>query len=112
MADCPSCRRPLPPRVFDDQRQNVIATDAAGRRLEHHLPRKPWQLLAALRRRPGQVMERGSLEAALYDHEADYPDSRTIDAHLVRVRRALAGTPYRIACVRGVGWRLDQDAAP
>lgn len=104
MPDCPSCRRPLPPGIFDDQRHAVLTNGDA-----HYLPLKPWQLLAALRRRPGQVIERGSLEAALYDHQADYPDSRTIDAHLVRVRRALAGTPYRIACVRGVGWRLDQE---
>jgi DNA-binding response OmpR family regulator len=78
-----------------------------GRRLE--LPSRAFAILKVFARRPGEVVSRDVLldEAWGYD---DYPNTRTVDNHLVKLRRALEDEPDRprwLVTVHGAGYKLD-----
>jgi DNA-binding response OmpR family regulator len=87
--------------VFDEENHAVNG---------HRVAPKVWGILTALRRRPGHIVTKRAMEEALYDHAADYPNSRTVDVYICKARKALASTPHRIVNVWSVGWRLDQVA--
>ena len=79
----------------------------AGKRVE--LPSRAFAILKVFARRPGEVVSRDVLldEAWGYD---DYPNTRTVDNHLVKLRRALEDEPDRprwLVTVHGVGYKLD-----
>ena len=61
-----------------------------------------WVLAAA----PGRVYSRSQLLELVWDDAADM-DERTVDVHVLRVRKQLAGTPASdlIETVRGMGYR-------
>src|SRR5260221_13994283 len=61
-----------------------------GARIE--LPSRAFAILKVFARRPGEVVSRDVLldEAWGYD---DYPNTRTVDNHLVKLRRALEDEP-------------------
>jgi DNA-binding response OmpR family regulator len=80
-------------------------TDAAGDLIA--LTRKEFDLLAALARRPGAVVDRERLLIEVWDtrwHGAQ----RTLDVHIATLRGKL-GDPSVIQTVRGVGYRLVAD---
>jgi DNA-binding response OmpR family regulator len=79
----------------------------AGKRVE--LPSRAFAILKVFARRPGEVVSRDVLldEAWGYD---DYPNTRTVDNHLVKLRRALEDEPDKprwIVTVHGAGYKLD-----
>ena len=79
----------------------------AGRRLE--LPSRAFAILKVFAKRPGEVVSRDVLldEAWGYD---DYPNTRTVDNHLVKLRRALEDEPERprwLVTIHGAGYKLD-----
>ena len=79
----------------------------AGKRVE--LPSRAFAILKVFARRPGEVVSRDVLldEAWGYD---DYPNTRTVDNHLVKLRRALEDEPDRprwLVTVHGAGYKLD-----
>jgi DNA-binding response OmpR family regulator len=79
----------------------------AGKRLE--LPSRAFAILKVFARRPGEVVSRDVLldEAWGYD---DYPNTRTVDNHLVKLRRALEDEPDKprwLVTVHGAGYKLD-----
>jgi DNA-binding response OmpR family regulator len=79
----------------------------AGRRVE--LPSRAFAILKVFARRPGEVVSRDVLldEAWGYD---DYPNTRTVDNHLVKLRRALEDEPDKprwLVTVHGAGYKLD-----
>ncbi len=79
----------------------------AGRRVE--LPSRAFAVLKVFARRPGEVVSRDVLldEAWGYD---DYPNTRTVDNHLVKLRRALEDEPDKprwLVTVHGAGYKLD-----
>ncbi len=79
----------------------------AGREVEMR-PRE-FDLLMALVRRRGQVASRLELLRAVWGH-ADAVTSRTVDVHIVQLRRRLERNPRRpeyIVTVRPIGYRLD-----
>jgi len=78
-----------------------------GKRVE--LPSRAFAILKVFARRPGEVVGRDVLldEAWGYD---DYPNTRTVDNHLVKLRRALEDEPDKprwIVTVHGAGYKLD-----
>jgi two-component system, OmpR family, phosphate regulon response regulator PhoB len=67
-----------------------------------------FKLLQCLMLHPQRVHSRESLLAQAWDHAAQV-DARTIDAHIKRLRQALAiaGCADYIHTVRGMGYTLD-----
>jgi DNA-binding response OmpR family regulator len=79
----------------------------AGKRVE--LPSRAFAILKVFARRPGEVVSRDVLldEAWGYD---DSPNTRTVDNHLVKLRRALEDEPDKprwLVTVHGAGYKLD-----
>jgi DNA-binding response OmpR family regulator len=75
------------------------------------LPTRAYAILKVFARRPGEVVTREQLldEAWGYDK---YPNTRTVDNHLVKLRRALEDEPDRprhLLTVHCAGYRLDLD---
>ncbi len=92
--------------VIDFVRQQATK---AGADLE--LPARAFAILQVFARRPGEVVSRQQLleEAWGYDR---YPNTRTVDNHLVKLRRALEDEPDRpryLLTVHGAGYRLALD---
>ncbi|MEW2352354.1 response regulator transcription factor [Spirillospora sp. NPDC029432] len=73
------------------------------------LTRKEFELLTALARRPGDVVERERLLLEVW--QSTWPGAqRTLDVHVANLRAKL-GDPQVIRTVRGVGYRLAADGA-
>ncbi len=66
---------------------------------------KEFRLLLLFASRPGRVFSRAQLLDAVWGNA--YVDERTVDVHMLRLRKALAGTTAEqlIETVRGVGYR-------
>ena len=79
----------------------------AGKRLE--LPSRAFAILKVFARRPGEVVSRDVLLDEAWGYE-DYPNTRTVDNHLVKLRRALEAEPERpryLVTIHGAGYKLD-----
>jgi DNA-binding response OmpR family regulator len=78
----------------------------AGRELA--LGNRAFELLAYLARHPAQLLSRKQLFEAVWEEPFD-PLSRTLDVHLVELRRQLeAHGPPLIFTVRGIGYRFAE----
>ena len=79
----------------------------AGRRVE--LPSRAFAILKVFARRPGEVVSRDVLLDEAWG-EDDYPNTRTVDNHLVKLRRALEDEPDKprhLVTIHGAGYKLD-----
>jgi DNA-binding response OmpR family regulator len=79
----------------------------AGKRFE--LPSRAFAILKVFARRPGEVVSRDVLLDEAWGYE-DYPNTRTVDNHLVKLRRALEEEPDKprfLVTVHGAGYKLD-----
>ena len=79
----------------------------AGKRVE--LPSRAFAILKVFARRPGEVVSRDTLLDEAWGHE-EYPNTRTVDNHLVKLRRALEDEPDKprwLVTVHGAGYKLD-----
>ena len=79
----------------------------SGRPIE--LPARAYAILKVFARRPGEVVSRDTLLDEAWGYEK-YPNTRTVDNHLVKLRRALEDEPERprhLLTVHGAGYRLD-----
>jgi DNA-binding response OmpR family regulator len=95
--------------VFGDVDIDLIGQVAlrAGKRIE--LPSRAFAILKVFARRPGEVVSRDVLLDEAWGYE-DYPNTRTVDNHLVKLRRALEGEPEKprwLVTVHGAGYKLD-----
>ncbi len=90
---------------IDKQRREVTAS---GQELT--MRTKEFDLLAALAENPGIVLTREQLLDRVWGYNF-YGETRTVDVHVQHVRAKLAGTRLGIATVRGVGYKLVEDAA-
>ncbi len=71
------------------------------------LTRSEFDLLALLARRPGRVFTRAQVVDAL--HGPGYPvTDRSVDVHVVSLRKKLGAHGERIETVRGVGYRFKE----
>lgn len=70
---------------------------------------KEFRLLQLFASHPGRVFSRAQLLEAVW--ESVYVDERTVDVHMLRLRKALSGTAAEdlIETVRGVGYRCRSD---
>ena len=71
------------------------------------LSAREFALLSALVERPGTVYSRAQLEEKLYGWDQEV-ESNAIEVHIHALRRKLV--PALIRNVRGVGWRVQEDA--
>jgi DNA-binding response OmpR family regulator len=88
---------------IDFARQTAVK---AGRPIE--LPARAFAILKVFARRPGQVVSRDVLLEEAWGYER-YPNTRTVDNHLVKLRKALEDEPERpryLITVHGAGYRL------
>ncbi len=96
---------------FGDVKIDFVRQTAfkAGRALE--LPVRSFAILKVFARRPGEVVSRDVLLDEAWGYEK-YPNTRTVDNHLVKLRKALEDEPERpryLVTVHGAGYRLDPD---
>jgi DNA-binding response OmpR family regulator len=78
-----------------------------GCRIE--LPSRAFAILKVFARRPGEVVSRDVLLDEAWGYE-DYPNTRTVDNHLVKLRRALEEEPDKprwLVTIHGAGYKLD-----
>jgi DNA-binding response OmpR family regulator len=78
-----------------------------GARIE--LPSRAFAILKVFARRPGEVVSRDVLLDEAWGYE-DYPNTRTVDNHLVKLRRALEDEPDKprfLVTIHGAGYKLD-----
>jgi DNA-binding response OmpR family regulator len=87
--------------TITDERVSWRGRDLALRPMEQ-------RLLAYLAADPGRVHTRRALLRGVW---GDKPpsDSRTVDVHIARLRRALGEAGEALVVVRRVGYRLDAD---
>jgi len=79
----------------------------AGARID--LPSRAFAILKVFARRPGEVVGRDVLLDEAWGYE-DYPNTRTVDNHLVKLRRALEDEPDKpryLVTIHGAGYKLD-----
>ena len=78
----------------------------AGRQV--HLGPTEFRLLKALLQKPGRVFSRENLLDRVWGHDA-YLETRTVDVHIGRLRKALnvSGGRELIRTVRGAGYAID-----
>jgi DNA-binding response OmpR family regulator len=79
----------------------------SGARIE--LPSRAFAILKVFARRPGEVVSRDVLLDEAWGYE-DYPNTRTVDNHLVKLRRALEAEPDKprwLVTIHGAGYKLD-----
>ncbi|HLL64524.1 MAG TPA: winged helix-turn-helix domain-containing protein [Micromonosporaceae bacterium] len=74
-----------------------------------HLARREYDLLAFLCQHPRRVFSRGQLLRQVWDYEM-VGGERTVDVHVRRLRAKLGPCAEGLVTVRGVGYRLDDDA--
>ena len=70
-----------------------------------------FRLLTCLLERAGRVQTRDVLLADVWGLESEV-ETRTVDAHVKRLRRKLGAAGDAVETVRGVGYRLREDASP
>jgi DNA-binding response OmpR family regulator len=70
------------------------------------LTRREYDLLLFLACHPRQVFSRGQLLERVWQYETACGE-RTVDVHVLRLRRKLHGRGPLITTVRGIGYRLD-----
>jgi DNA-binding response OmpR family regulator len=88
---------------------DLVGQTAMRRGKKIELPSRAFAILKVFARRPGEVVSRDTLldEAWGYD---DYPNTRTVDNHLVKLRRALEDEPDKpryLVTIHGAGYKLD-----
>jgi DNA-binding response OmpR family regulator len=95
--------------TFGDLQVDLVGQTAlrAGQRLE--LPSRAFAILKVFARRVGEVVTRDTLldEAWGYD---DGTNMRTVDNHVVKLRRQIEDVPERprwLVTVHGAGYKLD-----
>jgi DNA-binding response OmpR family regulator len=103
--------RPRPTQLdFDslqiDPRGRTVSVD--GRRVE--LPRREFDLLLLLARRPGEVVARKLLLRELWANSNRWEPEESLTEHIHRLRRRIEedpANPRRVVTIRGVGYRFN-----
>jgi DNA-binding response OmpR family regulator len=107
-------RRPGPRQKFEELAFGDVRVHQRGRRVtragrEVRLTRKEYELLVYLAEHQGDVVTRERLLDEVWGYER-FPTTRTVDTHVLRLRRKLEADPDRprfIHTVHGQGYRFD-----
>jgi len=99
--------------VVNEIRCGAIALDTANHQASYQgqpvtLARREFLLLEALLNRPGQVFTRQQLEQSLYGWGEEV-ESNALEVHIHHLRKKFSNE--LIQTVRGVGYRLNKEAA-
>jgi len=95
--------------TFGDVDIDLIGQVATRAGVRVELPSRAFAILKVFARRPGEVVSRDTLLDEAWGHE-EYPNTRTVDNHLVKLRRALEDEPEKpryLVTVHGAGYKLD-----
>ena len=76
-----------------------------------HLTSIEFKLLAVLAQRRGRVQTRERLLRDVWDYNSKV-NTRTVDTHMLRLRRKLGPACRHLESVRGVGYRMLENPAP
>lgn len=96
-----TAKAPAPRReVQIDRESRTVVADGA----EIDLTYREFELLDYLAAAPGRVYNRRQLLAAVWDRYDD-AGARTVDVHILRLRRKLGRHAARIVTVRNVGYK-------
>jgi two-component system alkaline phosphatase synthesis response regulator PhoP len=106
-------RRPGPRRKFEELAFGDVRIHARGRRVtrggrEVRLTRKEYDLLVYLVEHRGDIVTRERLLDEVWGYER-FPTTRTVDTHVLRLRRKLEADPDRpllIQTVHGQGYKF------
>jgi two-component system, OmpR family, response regulator RegX3 len=112
------------PRPENDEDDDLLVAGPVRMDVERHtvrvrgdlvpLPLKEFELLELLLRNAGRVLTRGQLIDRIWG--SDYVgDTKTLDVHVKRVRAKIEDDPANptlLVTVRGLGYKLDDDATP
>jgi DNA-binding response OmpR family regulator len=95
--------------AFGDVEIDLVGQTVKRGGAKMELPSRAFAILKVFARRPGEVVSRDVLldEAWGYD---EYPNTRTVDNHLVKLRRALEEEPDKpryLVTIHGAGYKLD-----
>jgi len=110
-------RRPGPRRKAEEYAFGDVRVRVRGRQVfragrELRLTRKEFDLLAYLLEHRGEVVTRDRLLDEVWGYER-FPTTRTVDTHVLRLRRLLEADPEQpawILTVHGQGYRFATDA--
>jgi DNA-binding response OmpR family regulator len=87
-------------------RVDLLAYEASVDGEPMALKTREFELLATLARNVGHVMSRASLIQLAWPHPEDLDDERTVDVHILRIRKKLGGAGKLIETVHSVGYKL------
>ncbi len=76
---------------------------------EIHLPLKDFNLLLLLMQNRGTVLSRDVIISKIWGWDFD-GDSRTVDTHIKRIRKALGEKAYLITTTSGIGYSFKKEA--
>jgi two-component system, OmpR family, response regulator len=87
-----------------------LRASVAGEAID--LPRREFELLFKLAASPGRTFSRDDLIASIWGGDFE-GNERTLDVHVNRLRDRFPeeASGFRIATIRGLGYRLDEDPA-
>jgi two-component system alkaline phosphatase synthesis response regulator PhoP len=110
---CAPLRRPGPRQKFEELAFGEVRVHRRGRRVtragrELRMTRKEFDLLVYLVEHQGDVITRERLLDEVWGYER-FPTTRTVDTHVLRLRRKLESDPDRpvfIQTVHGQGYRF------
>ncbi|MEQ8370313.1 MAG: phosphate regulon transcriptional regulator PhoB [Alphaproteobacteria bacterium] len=110
-------RRTRPAATDEQLESGPVVLDFAGHRVRRdsraiHLGPTEFRLLRRLMESPGRVFSRESLLSSVWGHDTEV-DTRTVDAHIRRLRRALNGPGEAdlIRTVRSAGYAFEPGGA-
>ncbi|MEJ7597805.1 MAG: response regulator transcription factor [Kofleriaceae bacterium] len=95
--------------AFGEVEIDLVGQVASKRGQRIELPSRAFAILKVFARRPGEVVDRDTLLDEAWGYE-DYPNARTVDNHLVKLRRALEDEPEKpryLVTIHGAGYKLD-----
>lgn len=95
-------------------RFGALQIDAAAAQVFIHevplaLTAQEYRLLLLFVSNPGCVLERGALLQALWDCGGNFVNDNTLTVTVKRLREKLSGEGERIATVRGIGYRWEEN---
>jgi len=96
---------------FGDVQVDFVRQEAHKGGVAVELPHRAFAILRVFAARPGEVISREELLDQAWGYEK-YPNTRTVDNHLVKLRKALEDepeNPHYLQTVHGAGYRLKID---
>jgi DNA-binding response OmpR family regulator len=106
-------------RVAPTEDKTVLKAGRLELDTEKHLARlsgkelslraKELEVLRALFLAKGKTVSRQSLLDAVWGHQAEEIDARTVDQHVARLRDKLGPEASRIVTIKNVGYRMDRE---